>query len=107
MVSVAQKARWCQRFLERIEKARRKGDKHAVSRISGYYRVPVKSAYDWLYKWDGSWQSLAAKSHRPHRHPKAHTDAEIQMIIDVTLECGFLPPLLMYQEVCERGYTRS
>ena len=107
MVSVAQKARWCQKFLERIEKARQRGDKHAVSRISGYYRVPVKSAYDWLYKWDGTWQSLAAKSHRPHRHPKAHTDAEIQMMISVTRECGFLAPLLMYQELLEMGYTRS
>jgi transposase InsO family protein len=107
MVSVAQKARWCQRFLERIKKARSKGDRYAVARICGYYRVPVKSAYDWLKKWDGSWQSLAAKSHRPHRHPNAHTDAEVQMIIGVTRECGFIPPLLMYQELCERGYARS
>lgn len=107
MVSVTQKARWCQRFLERISKARSKGDKHSVSRISGYYRVPVKTAYDWLYKWDGTWQSLVAKSHRPHNHPNAHTDSEIQMIISVTRECGFLPPLLMYQELLERGYARS
>ena len=107
MVSVAQKARWCQRFMGRIEKAKKKGDKHAVSRISVYWRVPVKTAYDWLYRWDGTWQSLAAKSHRPHKHPKAHTTAEIQMMINVTCECGFLPPLLMYQELCERGYTRS
>ena len=107
MVSVAQKARWCQRFLERLERARSKGDKHAVARISGYYRVAVKSAYDWLYKWDGTWQSLVAKSHRPHSHPRAHTEAEIQMMLDVTREQGFLSPLLMYQELLERGYTRS
>lgn len=107
MVSVTQKARWCQKFLERIEKARKKGDKHAVSRISGYWRVPVKTAYDWLNKWDGTWKSLADKSHRPHGHPKAHTETEIQMMISVTRECGFLSPLMMYQELCERGYTRS
>ena len=107
MVSVSQKALWCQRLLERIERERNKGDKHAVARICGYYRVPVKSAYDWLNKWDGTWQSLAAKSHRPHRHPHAHTDAEIQTIIAVTRECGYLPPLLMYQELYERGYKRS
>ena len=29
------------------------------------------------------------------------------MIIRVRRECGFLQPLLMYQELCERGYTRS
>ena len=107
MVSVTQKARWCQRFLERIKKARKKGDKHAVTRISGYVRAPVKTAYEWLNKWDGTWQSLAAKSHRPRGRPKAHTEAEIEMIRGVRRECGFLPPLLMYQELCERGYTRS
>ena len=107
MVSVAQKARWCQGILKRIKKAREKGDKHAVARICGYCRVPVKSAYDWLKKWDGTWNSLESKSHRPHEHPKAHTDAEIRMIIGLTREYGFLPPLLMYQELRERGYTRS
>jgi len=107
MVSVAQKARWCQRFLERIERAKKKGDKHAVTRISGYWRVPVKSAYDWLNRWDGTWESLAAKSHRPHGHPKAHTAGEKQMMITVRREFGFIAPLLMYQELVERGYTRS
>jgi len=107
MVSVTQKARWCQKVLERIKKARGKGDKHAVSRICGYYQLSVKPVYDWLKKWDGTWKSLVAKSHRPHSHPNAHTDAEIEKIIDVRRECGFLPPLLMYQELCELGYTRS
>ncbi|MCL2078976.1 MAG: DDE-type integrase/transposase/recombinase [Oscillospiraceae bacterium] len=107
MVSVAQKARWCQRVLERIEKARKKGDKHAVSRICGYCRVSVKTAYDWQKKWDGSWQSLAAKSHRPKGHPNAHTEAEIELIINTRREVGFIAPLLMYQELMERGYRRS
>jgi len=107
MVSVTQKARWCQGFLMRIEKARVKGDKHAVARISGYYRVPVKSAYDWLSKWDGTWKTLVAKSHRPRSHPKAHTPEEIALMISITREKGFLPPLLMFQELLECGYTRS
>ena len=107
MVSVAQEARWRQRLLERIAKAREKGDKHAVSRICGYYRVPIKSAYDWQYRWDKTWRSLVAKSHRPKRHPKEHTQEEIELMITVTRECGFLAPLLMYQELCERGYSRS
>jgi len=107
MVSISQKARWCQKFLERIKRAQAKGDKHAVVRISGYCRVAVKSAYDWLYKWDGTWESLMPKSHRPHKHPNSHTDEEIKQIIDVTREYGALPPLLMYQELCDRGYRRS
>ena len=107
MISITQKARWCHRFLERIEKARQKGDKHAVRRISGYYRVPIKSAYDWQKKWDGTWKSLIAQSHRPHGHPKAHTEAEIELIINTRRASGFIAPLLMYQELCEQGYTRS
>jgi len=107
MESIAQKAHWCQRFLERIEKARKKGDKHAVSRICGYYRVHVKSAYDWLKKWDGTWKSLEAKSHRPHGHPNAHTEAEIEMMKAIMREYGFIAPLMMYQEMLERGYRRS
>ncbi|MDR1669941.1 MAG: DDE-type integrase/transposase/recombinase [Oscillospiraceae bacterium] len=93
--------------MERIERARQQGDNHAVSRISGYYLVAVKTAYDWQYKWDGGWQSLVVKSHRPHGHPRAHTETEIQLMITVTRECGFLPPLLMCQELCERVYRRS
>jgi len=30
-----------------------------------------------------------------------------EMMIAVTREKGFLPPLLMYQELVERGYTRT
>ena len=69
--------------------------------------MPVKSAYDWLNKWDGSWRSLEAKSHRPHTHSKAHTEAEIRLIIEVRGEYGFIAPLLLCQELCERGYSRS
>jgi transposase InsO family protein len=107
MVSITQKARWCQRLLVRIEKAQKRGDKHAVARICEYTQTPIKSVYDWQAKWDGTWQSLVVKSHRPHGHPKAHTQEEIDLIIEVTKEQGFLPPLLLFQELCERGYTRS
>jgi transposase InsO family protein len=69
--------------------------------------VPIKTAYDWQYKWDGSWQSMVAKSHRPHTHPKQHRPEEIALMVTITREKGFLPPLLMFQELIERGYTRS
>jgi len=67
----------------------------------------VKTAYDWQCKWDGGWRSLMTKSHRPHSHPNQHTKAEVQLMVSVTRECGFLSPLLMYQELCERGYNRT
>jgi hypothetical protein len=66
------KVQWSHKFLERIAKARKRGDKHAVSRMCGYCRVPVKTAYDWQNKWDGTWKSLVAKSHRPQPPQFAH-----------------------------------
>jgi hypothetical protein len=107
MVSVTQKARWCQKFLERIEKAWRKGDKHAVARISGYCRVPVKTAYDWQYKWDGTWQSLVPKSHCPHRHPKAHTEAEIGMIIAAARIMPIASPIMVFMVVASLKFGYS
>lgn len=107
MKRIAQEAKWRQAFLLRIEKAKKKGDQHAVSRISGYCRVAIKSAYEWQKKWDGSWKSLVNQSHRPQHHPMAHTQAEIAFMVEIRREQGFLPPLLMYQELVERGYTRS
>jgi len=108
MNSITQEARWKHQIVSRITEAREKGDKHAVARIAGYYRIgKTKVVYDWLARWDGSWQSLAPKSHRPHGHPRAHTEEEVQLIITVHRECGFLEPLLLWQELHERGYKRS
>ena len=107
MNSITQKAHWCQQVMERIRKAREKGDKHAVSRMSRYYRVGVKTLYGWLKKWDGTWQSLLPRSHRPHHHPKEHTQEEIDLIIEEMREEKLPPPLLLFQELRERGYTRS
>jgi hypothetical protein len=107
MDRIAQKAHWRQGLLTRIAKARARGDKHAVARISGYCRVPVKSAYDWMAKWDGTARSLVSKSHRPRSHPNAHTPEEIALMVLITREKGFLSSLLMFQELGDRGYTRS
>ena len=108
MSSIGQEARWKHEILKRIEKAREKGDKHAVKRMAEYYRIGgVKVIYDWQKRWDGGWRSLVPKSHRPHGHPAAHTETEVDLIIAVHRECGFLEPLLLWQELRERGYTRS
>jgi len=108
MSSIGQEARWKHEILKRIEKAREKGGRHAVKRMAGYYRIgSVKIIYDWQKRWDGGWRSLVPKSRRPHGHPKAHTEQEAELIITANRECGFLEPLLLWQELRERGYTRS
>ena len=34
-------------------------------------------------KYDGTLQSLADKSHRPHHHPNEHTPEELKLIADM------------------------
>jgi len=48
MSSIGQEARWKHEILTKIKKARKKGDKRAVKRMAGYYRIgSVKVIYDW------------------------------------------------------------
>ena len=112
MNSIAHEAHWRQGIMKKIQRAQEKGDRHAVSRICVYYHIKGKTVYDWLKKWDGTWKSLLPRSHRPHHHPREHTAEEIALIIEVR-QIMFerdkqLPkPLLLWQELRERGYTRS
>ena len=62
--------------------------------------------YFWLKRWDGSVESLAVKSRRPHHHPNEHTKEEIDLIKryhkrNPTLE---LPEL--WHRLRKQGYTR-
>jgi len=108
MKSITEKARYKHKVLTRIEKMRGKGDNHAVARTANYYQIgDIKKIYKWEKQWDGSWQSLKEKSHRPQSHPKAHRQEEIELIVKTRREVGFIAPLLFFQELCERGYRRS
>ena len=108
MKSITEKARYKHKILSRIKKMRASGDKHAVRRAANYYEIgDIKKLYKWEKRWDGIWQSLADRSHRPHSHPKAHRAEEIELMVKTRREVGFIEPLLFYQELCERGYKRS
>jgi len=108
MKSITEKARFKHKILTKIAKMRSKGDKSAVRRAAGYFHIgDIKKIYKWEKQWDGKWQSLIDGSHRPHRHPKQHSEAEIELMIETRREVGFVAPLLFYQELRERGYSRS
>ena len=85
--------------------SRRKG-KSFASRI---YGVSLSSIKRWDKRYDGkTWQSLLERSHRPHSHPKQHTEAE-EMIISKAFwkkyeRYGWDG---VYQEAKENGYNRS
>lgn len=50
------------------------------SKASRMYGVSLSSVKRWCSKYDGTWQSLLPKSHRPHSHPKQHTPKEERQI---------------------------
>ena len=87
-----------------VKLANRKGKSYA----SRKYGVSLSSVKRWCKRYDGTWQSLAEKSHRPHSHPKRHTASEEQLI----LKC-FQEKFLrygwdgVYDEAIKKGYTRS
>ncbi len=47
------------------------------------YKVNSQYVYRWRKRYDGTLQSLADKSHRPHRHPNQHTPEELKLIADM------------------------
>ena len=54
-----------------------------ISFVCRRYHVSKASLMRWNKAYDGTRQSLEAKSHRPHsKHPNAHTDEELKWIKD-------------------------
>ena len=54
--------------------------KYGVIRASRKYNKARSYIYFWLNRWDGTIQSLATQSKRPHHHPNEHTPEEIALI---------------------------
>lgn len=68
----------------------------------------MSSVKRWDKRYDGTWQSLKERSHRPHSHPKQHSESE-EMIISIAFwrkhaRYGWYG---VYEEAKSKGYTRS
>lgn len=87
-----------------VKLARRKGQSHAA-RI---YGVSLSSVKRWDKRYDGTWQSLKERSHRPHRHPRQHTEAE-EILISKAYRNKYERYGWdgVYGEAKKNGYTRS
>lgn len=63
-----------------VQTYRQTGD---VSYVCRKYKISKASLMRWNKAYDGTKESLVAKSHRPHSpHPNAHTEQEIKWIKD-------------------------
>lgn len=87
-----------------VKTAQRKGKTYA----SRMYGVSLSSVKRWCRRYDGSWQSLKEKSHRPNSHPRQHTAREEEMIREAVRQSYFRYGWEgAYMVAKEGGYSRS
>ena len=80
--------------------------KYGVSRASRKYNRSRSYIYFWLNRYDGSLESLACQSRRPHSHPKQHTDDELKLIRNMRRRNPDLGMIELWHRLKVRGYTR-
>lgn len=81
--------------------------KYGVTKAAIRYKTNRQYIYRWLKRYDGTIQSLADKSHRPHYHPNQHTEAEIKLITDMRRRNPNAGLVVFWVKLRQRGYTRS
>lgn len=86
-----------------IRYAKKKG----VTKAAIGYKTNRQYIYRWLKRYDGTLQSLADKSHRPHHHPNEHTAEELKLITDMRKRNMNAGLVVFWVKLRQRGYTRS
>lgn len=82
--------------------------KKGKSYASAKYGVSLSSVKRWCKRYDGTWQSLVERSHRPHSHPNRHKAAEEEIIKQAFKEKFFRYGWDgVFDEAVKNGYTRS
>lgn len=81
-------------------------EKYGVSRASKKYNKSRSYIYFWRTRRDGSEESLACQSRRPHSHPSQHTAAELKLIRDMRRRNPALGLVELWHRLKRRGYTR-
>lgn len=81
-------------------------EKYGVSRASRKYNKSRSYIYFWKARWDGSVESLACQSRRPHHHPNQHTEDEVKLIRDMRRRNPDLGMTELWHRMKKRGYTR-
>ena len=81
--------------------------KHGVTKAAIKYNVNRQYVYRWQKRYDGTIQSLANRSHRPHHHPNQHTLEELKLISDMRKRNMNTGLVVFWVKLRQRGYTRS
>lgn len=80
--------------------------KYGVARAARKYNRASSTIYFWLSRYDGTMESLACRSKRPHSHPAQHTEAELKLIRDMRRRNPKLGLVDLWCRLRERGYSR-
>lgn len=99
MISLTSRAHFRQRVVKFSEK-------NGVTKASIRFRVSRNAIYEWKAKYDGSWQSLIDKSHRPHSHPAEHTAEEYELIQRYWMR-NKDDRIVLWDKLRTKGYQRS
>jgi hypothetical protein len=81
--------------------------KYGVSKASRKYNRARSYIYFWLNRYDGSIDSLACMSKRPHSHPNQHSSEEITLIRNMRRRLPSLGLVEFWFRLLKRGYTRN
>ena len=81
--------------------------KHGVTKAAIRYRLSRQYIYRWRKRYDGTLESLADRSHRPHSHPNQHTPEEIKLILNMRRRNPHTGIVVFWVKLRQRGYTRS
>ena len=81
--------------------------KYGVTEAAIRYKTNRQYIYRWKKRYDGTLQSLANRSRRPHSHPKQHTESELKLISDMRRRNPNTGLIVFWVKLCQRGYCRS
>lgn len=82
-------------------------NKHGVTKAAIRYKTNRQYIYRWKRRYDGTIQSLADRSHRPHSHPNQHTPEELKLITNMRKRNPNTGLVVFWVKLNQRGYTRS
>lgn len=99
MNSITQEMRFRQSLMKYSEK-------NGVKKASRKYNKCRSYIYFWKARWDGTVESLADQSKRPHHHPNEHTPDELKLIRDMRRRNPKLGLTELWHRLRKRGYTR-
>jgi len=80
--------------------------KYGVGAASRKYNKCRSYIYFWLNRYDGNIESLCCQSRRPHRHPQAHTAAELKLIRNYHRRNPDIGLTDLWCRLRKRGYRR-